>query len=70
MIEDKKKQMSEETLKTVSGGIVGHTLYRCPICGTEEVKDIDSDSHGGYPRGGDGWCDKCHVSMDKIRTWI
>ena len=70
MIEKKNRQIADETLETVVGGIIGHTLYKCPICGAEEVKDIDTDSHGGYPRGGDGWCDQCGVAMTKVKSWI
>ena len=69
MIEKEIKQMADEAMETVAGGIIGHFLYQCPICGATEEKIVDTDSHD-LPRGGDGWCDKCGVAMTKIKSWI
>ena len=71
-VETLKKKLSEltpEELEKVVGGIILSATFKCPICGATEVKTVNSDSHGEYTRGGDGWCDICNKAMDRITPW-
>ena len=63
------RALTEEELEQVVGGIILSATFRCPICGATEVKTVNSDSHGEYTRGGDGWCDICNKAMDRITPW-
>ena len=57
----------DKELESVSGGLIAVFTYKCPICGAIEEKEIDTNDP--YHRtGGDGWCDKCGVAMEKKST--